>query len=100
MSFEMTLEKWILVIAAVLALGTGMFVYQYEEQDPAIVNEYQEEITDDVEIKDIIVDVSPGATEKEVRSWIKENYPDYEIIEIAYYEEQNRYLVRIKEVSK
>jgi len=98
MNFEMTLEKWILVIAAILALGTGMFVYQYEEQDPAIVNEYQQEMDDNVEIKDLVIDVTIDTTEEDVIKWIEENYPGFEIVEIS--QDGTRYIVRIRRENK
>jgi len=98
MSFEMTLEKWILVIAAVLALGTGMFVYQYEEQDPIVVEQYQQEMVDNVEIKDLVIDVTIDTTEENVIKWIEENYPGFEIVEIA--QEGTRYIVRIRRENK
>lgn len=93
----MSLEKWILVIAAILAVGTGVFIFQPTEQNPAIVEQYQGEVQDDVTIKDLIIDVSEGTTKQEVIKYVKEKYPDYEIVSIS--QDGLRYLIRIKEVT-
>jgi hypothetical protein len=98
MSFEMTLEKWILVIAAVLAVGTGLFLFPYEEQNPIVVEQYQQEMVDNVEIKDLVIDVTIDTTEEDVIKWIEENYPGFEIVEIS--QDGTRYIVRIRRENK
>lgn len=98
MSFEMTLEKWILVIAAVLAVGTGLFLFPYEEQNPVVVEQYQQEITDNVNIIDLYVTVSEDVTKEDVVKEVNKRYPNFEIVEIT--KRDNQYLIRIKEVIK
>lgn len=88
----MSLEKWILVIAAVLAIGTGVFVFQHEEQNPAIVEQYEEELNDNIEVIDLLV--STEYTKEEVIKKVNEAYPEYEIIEISSSKEY--WLIRIK----
>jgi short-subunit dehydrogenase involved in D-alanine esterification of teichoic acids len=97
MNLDISLETWILIIAGILAVGTSVLFFQPTEQNPAIVSEYEQNIFDEVEVKDLIVDVSDGTTEQEVIEFIKEKYPNYEIIEIA--QDGLRYLIRIQEVN-
>lgn len=93
---EMTLEKWILLFAAIAGVITGLFFFQYQEQDTAIVEKYEQEISDEIAVIDLIVDVEEGETEEEVRAYIEENFPGFEIVSIS--QNENRYLVRIQEV--
>lgn len=94
----MSLEKWILVIAAILALGTGLFVYQYEEQDPLVFEKYEQEIADNITVIDLYVTVSEDVTKEDVIKEVKNRYPNFEIVEIT--KRDNQYLIRIKEVIK
>lgn len=93
----MSLEKWILVIAAVLAVGTGVFFFQHSPQDTTIVEDYVQEMNDETIIKDLIITVDEGVTEKEVISAVKQEYPSFEIVAIS--KNEDKYLVRIKKVG-
>jgi hypothetical protein len=95
---ELDFNKVILIIAAILAIGTGVFVFQNEPQDTAIVESYVNELNDEVIIKDLIVTVDVGVTQEEVIEAVKEEYPDYEVISVS--QEGNKFLVRIKKVGE
>lgn len=90
--------KIVLIIAAIGAAITGIFFFQYEAQDPAIVEQYQEEITDQTDVKDVFVRVSEEVTEQQVINAVLEKYPGYKVLEIS--QENDVYIVRIaKEVN-
>lgn len=95
---EMTLEKWILLFAAIAGVVTGLFFFQYQEQDTTIVEQYEQEISDEIAVIDLIVDVFGDETEEDVRAFVEENYPNFEIVSIS--QDGNRYLVRIREVNE
>ena len=93
----MNFEKLILIIAAVMAIGTGVFLFQHSPQDTTIVEDYVQEMNDETIIKDLIITVDEGVTEEEVIAAVKQKYPEFEIVAIS--KNEDKYLVRIKKVG-
>ena len=89
----------LLIAAGVLAVFAVSLFFPQTQQDPQILHDYTDELTDNTEIIDVIIDVTSGTTREEVMVWVEDTYPDYEILELTQ-ESPERYAVRLQKVKE
>lgn len=89
----------LLIAAGVLAVFTVSLFFPQTQQNPEVLHDYTDELTDNTEILDVIIDVTEGTSREEVLEWLEDNYPDYEILELSQ-ESPERYAVRLKKTKE
>lgn len=92
----MDIKTWVMIGAVILAGITLIFVYPQSSQDTKILQQYTQELNDNVKVIDIVV-YTTTETEKEVREYIKKKYPNFEIVSIT--KKEKKYFIRLEEVK-
>lgn len=92
---EFSFETLLLIIATVFGVIMVTVIYPQTQQDDIVVNRYIQEQSDNVDVIDLLVQVTEGTTEEEIRQWLHDNYQNYEIIEISKVD-NSMYAVRLR----